>query len=216
MSLEDELFVVKRQDVDRIDVTYFDHTEGRAEVRVGKDLVTRALEVVGVKAKVEVHKYIPVGAGLGGGSSDAAAILRWHGSFEENIPAKLGADVEFCVRGGRALITGIGEIVMHMPYERTDFTLLTPPLSVSTAEVYARWDELGGPQGENENDLEPAAIAVEPQLIKYRDQLGEATGQVPRLAGSGSTWYVHGAFPDAGIVVNTVGETRDDSNDAER
>jgi 4-diphosphocytidyl-2-C-methyl-D-erythritol kinase len=61
--------------------------------------------------------------------------------------------------------------------------------------VYQAWDELGGPEGEHGNDLEPAALAVEPRLARWRDELGDATGRVPRLAGSGSTWFVDGAFP---------------------
>jgi 4-diphosphocytidyl-2-C-methyl-D-erythritol kinase len=67
--------------------------------------------------------------------------------------------------------------------------------------VYKKWDELGGPTGDNGNDLEPAALAVEPRLVAYRDQLAAATGQRPRLAGSGSTWFVAGAYPGEGRVV---------------
>src|SRR5690606_13687507 len=89
------------------------------------------------------------------------------------------------------------------------FTIVTPPFGCDTAAVYAEWDRLGGPvsgraNGEAANDLEPAALAVEPRLARWRDQLGEATGRAPRLAGSGSTWFVEGAFPDAGRVVRTV------------
>jgi 4-diphosphocytidyl-2-C-methyl-D-erythritol kinase len=72
--------------------------------------------------------------------------------------------------------------------------------------VYRKWDELGGPTGEGANDLEPAALAVEPGLARWRDLLGDATGLVPCLAGSGSTWFVEGAYPSvAGTrVVRTV------------
>ncbi|MDP9440724.1 MAG: hypothetical protein M3P34_00785, partial [Actinomycetota bacterium] len=52
------------------------------------------------------------------------------------------------------------------------------------------------------NDLEPAALVVEPRLVEWRDRLAAATGQVPVLAGSGGTWFVEGAFPDVpGAVV---------------
>ncbi|HEV7757398.1 MAG TPA: 4-(cytidine 5'-diphospho)-2-C-methyl-D-erythritol kinase, partial [Acidimicrobiales bacterium] len=55
------------------------------------------------------------------------------------------------------------------------------------------------------NDLEPAALVVEPRLTQWRDQLAGATGEQPVLAGSGSTWFVEGAFPgDDRIVVRTV------------
>ncbi len=165
-------------------------------------LVTRALEAVGREAFVRLEKRIPVGAGLGGGSADAAAVLRWAGCSDVAVALALGADVPFCLVGGRARVHGVGEVVEPLPFERRILTLLTPPVAVSTAAVYARWDELGGPVGDNGNDLEPAALAVEPRLAIWRDQLGDATGRTPRLAGSGSTWFVEGAYPDVeGAVV---------------
>jgi len=51
------------------------------------------------------------------------------------------------------------------------------------------------------NDLEPAALKVEPRLKQYQDELAQASGQQPRLAGSGSTWFVEGAFPGKGRLV---------------
>jgi 4-diphosphocytidyl-2-C-methyl-D-erythritol kinase len=75
---------------------------------------------------------------------------------------------------------------------------------VSTPAVYKKWDELGGPRVDGPNDLEPAALAVCPDLAGYRDQLGEATGETPVLAGSGATWFVAGAFGEAGKVVSTL------------
>ena len=134
--------------------------------------------------------------------NDAAAVLRWAGCDDLLLAASLGADVPFCLVGGRARVKGIGEIVEPLPFEVREFTLLTPPLSVDTSAVYRRWDELGGPTADGPNDLEPAALAVEPGLAEWRDRLGDATGQTPQLAGSGSTWFVEGAFPDVvGAVV---------------
>ena len=75
----------------------------------------------------------------------------------------------------------------------------------STVAVYRAWDRLGGPVGDNGNDLEPAALEVEPRLARWRDELAAATGLRPRLAGSGSTWFVEGAHPGAGrVVVSTT------------
>jgi 4-diphosphocytidyl-2-C-methyl-D-erythritol kinase len=71
---------------------------------------------------------------------------------------------------------------------------------VSTPAVYRAWDELGGPSGANDNDLEPAALAVEPRLLAWRDRLGEQTGTTPRLAGSGAAWFVDGWFEGPGLV----------------
>ena len=97
-------------------------------------------------------------------------------------------------------------MVEPLPFEEWTFTLLTPPVHCATEAVYRAWDDLGGPTGDNGNDLEPAALAVEPRLAEWRDRLGDATGATPVLAGSGSTWFVEGAHPavpDA-VVVRTV------------
>jgi 4-diphosphocytidyl-2-C-methyl-D-erythritol kinase len=165
-------------------------------------LISDALRAVSRTAFVRLEKRIPVGAGLGGGSADAAAVLRWAGRADDvPLAVGLGADVPFCCRGGRARVGGVGEVVDPLPVEARVFTLLTPPFGVSTAAVYQQWDALGGPSGDSGNDLEPAALAVEPRLATWRDQLGSATGQSPRLAGSGATWFVEGAYPGDGRVV---------------
>jgi 4-diphosphocytidyl-2-C-methyl-D-erythritol kinase len=174
-----------------------------------ENLVNRALAAVGRRASVRLYKRIPAGAGLGGGSADAAAILRWAGVTDVAVAARLGADVPFCLIGGRARVTGIGEQVDVLPaadLQGRAYTLLTPPLAVSTARVYAEWDRMGGPVGERGNDLEPAALIVEPGLAAWRDRLAEATGTVPFLAGSGGTWFVPGAYPgDGRRVVRVAG-----------
>ncbi|HUR77516.1 MAG TPA: 4-(cytidine 5'-diphospho)-2-C-methyl-D-erythritol kinase [Acidimicrobiales bacterium] len=170
----------------------------------GENLVTQALRAVGRRAHVTLRKEIPAGAGLGGGSSDAAVVLRWAGVDDLAVAARLGGDVPFCVRGGRARVTGIGDIVGPLPFVAATYTLLTPPLHVSTPAVYKAWDALGGPTADGPNDLEPAALRVEPRLARYRDQFGDATGQTPILAGSGSTWFVPGAHPNAGRIVTTL------------
>lgn len=170
------------------------------------DLISRALVAVGRDAHVVVRKRIPVGAGLGGGSADAAAVLRWAGCTDLALAASIGADVPFCLTGGRARVTGIGEVIEALAFEARTFTLLTPPIHVSTPKVYQQWDALGGPAGGGPNDLEPAALDLEPDLARWRDLLGEATGRVPVLAGSGGTWFVEGAFPDVpgAVVAATV------------
>ena len=81
------------------------------------------------------------------------------------------------------------------------YTLITPPFGCSTPAVYRAWDELGGPRGANGNDLEPAALAVAPELAVWRDRIIDRTGIVPRLAGSGSTWFLEGAHDGPGWVV---------------
>lgn len=175
------------------------------DVPAGDDnLVCRALASVGRRAGVVLDKVIPSGAGLGGGSADAAAILRWAGCTDPGVAVRLGADVPFCLMGGRAMVRGVGEHVVPLPFEARTYTLLTPPFGVSTVEVYRAWDRMGGPTAAGPNDLEPAALAVEPRLAEWRDRLGEATGETPTLAGSGGTWFVPGDFPgDARVVART-------------
>lgn len=175
---------------------------GGPDVMTGPDnLVTRALAAVGRTASVRLTKRIPSGAGLGGGSADAACILRWAGCNDLDVAAALGADVPFCLIGGRARVRGIGDIVEPLPPAAGVWTLLTPPFHVSTPLVYRAWDEMGGPRSEGPNDLEPAALAVEPELATWRARLAEASGRTPVLAGSGGTWFVQGAFPGDGRVV---------------
>jgi 4-diphosphocytidyl-2-C-methyl-D-erythritol kinase len=175
---------------------------GAPDVPDGDDnLVRRALRAVDRTAHVVVDKRIPSGAGLGGGSADAAAVLRWAGVDDPELAAQLGADVPFCLQGGRARVRGVGEQVDPLPFEPLTVTLLTPPIHCATPAVYAAWDDLGGPQADGPNDLEPAALVVAPELARWRDRLGDATGQTPVLAGSGSTWFVDGAHEGEGFVV---------------
>ena len=198
---------------------------GIGQVPTGPDnLVARALAVVGASASVRIVKRIPTGAGLGGGSSDAAAVLRWAGVDDLAVAARLGADVPFCVGGGRARVTGVGERVEPLPFEDRRFVLLLAPMSVATAAVYRQWDERRArpgaqahpdepgaqahpdepgaqahPDEPGANDLEPAALEVAPGMVHWRRELAEVTGRRPRLAGSGSTWFVEGDAEGLGI-----------------
>ena len=97
--------------------------------------------------KIDLKKRIPSGAGLGGGSSDAAFVLRGlcrlYGLFptpEEilEIAAGIGSDVPFFLSGGQAQVTGRGEIVrsIHLP-NHYDIVVIIPPITTSTAEVYS-------------------------------------------------------------------------------
>ena len=199
--------------VDLVDTLTFDdgdgiEVEGATGLPVPADddnLVRRALHLLDREAHVRVTKRIPAGAGLGGGSADAAAVFRWAAVYDVDLAASLGADVPFCLPGGGARVPGIGERTEPLPRRDRVFTLLTPPFGCSTPAVYRAWDDLGGPTATGPNDLEPAALVVEPRLAGWRDQLGDATGAAPVLAGSGSTWFVEGSFPDAGTVVRTTG-----------
>ena len=99
----------------------------------GSNLITRALAAVGREAAVHVVKRIPLGGGLGGGSTDAAAVLRWAGCNDLDVARSLGSDVPFSVAGGRALVEATGEKVTPLPFEAREFLLLVPPFGVDTA-----------------------------------------------------------------------------------
>jgi 4-diphosphocytidyl-2-C-methyl-D-erythritol kinase len=117
-----------------------------------------------ISVHIEIRKRIPVGAGLGGGSSDAAAVLvaldsifETHLGIEglEEVAAKLGSDVPFFIRGLPAICRGRGEIIQ--PYdtpEELDLLLLKPPFAVETSWAYKTWAAShslpGGPDTEQD------------------------------------------------------------------
>ncbi len=155
------------------------------------NLIRRALALVGRTAHVRVEKHIPAGGGLGGGSSDAAAILRWAGVDDLDLAASLGADVPFCLIGGRARVTGVGEIVDPLPFVDRTFTVVTPPLSVSTPASTAP----GTSSAVRDPDQRPRG---RPRSRSSRGWLRGAHGSPGSRArsrcspGSGSTWFVEG------------------------
>jgi 4-diphosphocytidyl-2-C-methyl-D-erythritol kinase len=171
------------------------------------NLVMKALRVAGREAAVHVVKHIPNGGGLGGGSADAAAVLRWAGIDDPEVAVRLGADVPFCLAGGRSRVTGIGEVLEPLPPDARTVTLVVPPLHSSTPAVYRAWDELGAPAADGPNDLEPAALAVEPRLAGWRDRIADLVGMTPVLAGSGATWFVEGDHMTALDGLRSAGAT---------
>ena len=178
-----------------------------ASIRVALDetnLVTKALNLVGRKAGVTIDKVIPTGGGLGGGSSDAGAILRWVGGVSAELAATLGGDVPFCQLGGRAMVEGIGEILTPLKFEKRDVTLIIPNFSVDTKSCYKAFDELGA-VGEGRNHLERAARIVEPRLGKTMGWLSAEFGKEVHLAGSGSTMFVEGHLEPGEAVWDVQG-----------
>jgi 4-diphosphocytidyl-2-C-methyl-D-erythritol kinase len=183
---------------DRLEV--LDEIDWRGEARLetapvpsdASNLVAKALALTGGPASVRLTKRIPPGGGLGGGSADAAAVLRWRDELDPALAAKLGADVPFCLLGGRAEVAGIGEVLEPLAFEAITVVLVTPGFPVSTIAAYRAYDELersGGIAPGLQNDLEPAALAVEPRLGALRDLLGGVAGERPVLAGSGSSYF---------------------------
>jgi 4-diphosphocytidyl-2-C-methyl-D-erythritol kinase len=188
------------------------HVEGVGECDVSRvpegedNLVRRALQKTGQRAGVHLCKRIPAAAGLGGGSSDAAAILRWANCLDPQIASTLGSDVSFCVQGGRARVEGVGERVTPLEFEPASFVLLLVPFGISTAACFAKFDELerGGDGRDPRNDLVAPALVLEPRLARWRERFAELTGQTPALAGSGSTWFVEGEWDELGLGDQTT------------
>ncbi len=181
-------------------------------------LARAAHRVDGSGVRLALRKQIPAGAGLGGGSADAAAVLlavnRLLGldvAVDElaALGAEIGSDVPFCVRGGAAHMRGRGEHIEPTVVPELHVLVVVPPFALSTPAVYRAWDELGGPRstrvvpgpagiGPLLNDLEPAAEHVEPRLRGFREHLEALVGAPALLAGSGSACAV--AFDDPGAA----------------
>lgn len=159
----------------------------------GDDLIGRALALAGRRAHVALLKRIPLGAGLGGGSADAAAVLRWAGVDDAELALRLGSDVPFCVLGGHAAVRGVGEQLERLEPLRRSVTLALPAFGVDTASCYAAFDELPARRRRHgRNDLTAAAEVVAPALVGLREQLDRRTGMEFALAGSGSTLFCEG------------------------
>ena len=152
------------------------------------NLAWRAADACGASVAIALHKGIPAGAGLGGGSADAAAVLAALDA-DPALAAALGADVPFCRRGGFARVRGIGDELEPGDVAARAIVVATPGFGCATAAVYRAWDELGGPHHEV-NDLEPAAVHVEPRLAEFKRQVEAAAGAPAVLAGSGSSFAV--------------------------
>ena len=163
-------------------------------------------------AGIHVDKKIPVGGGLGGASSDAAAVLLGLNSlWRLNLPAAelievakgLGADVAFFVAGHAAKIGGVGEPVMPLKTPRNAYLLVFPPVAAMTGAVYEEYrrltlcQKIGRiplPFEESCNDLIPAAIRLYPAIAEVATALFKVTGRAVRMSGSGAT--VYSVFPD--------------------
>jgi 4-diphosphocytidyl-2-C-methyl-D-erythritol kinase len=215
---------------DLIEVTPAERDEVICPGVEGENLAMRAL--AGLRARgweheplrVEIEKRVPVAAGLGGGSGDAAAILRLAAGEVADLPqlaAELGADVPSQLRPSLALVQGIGERIEPLPKPAEHAAVLLPGGGgLSTAAVFAEADRLGLGRGKEEleelagrrrqvagagasplsypdllvNDLEPAALSLRPEIGETLQRLRAAGAPLAILSGSGPTAV--GLFPD--------------------
>jgi len=198
------------------------------------NLVYRAIalldEVVDrdVGISVQVDKRIPIGAGLGGGSSDAAATLvalshLWELSLSRDelqpYARRLGSDVPFFLHGGRCRVSGRGERIEPMGdgtrATSEAYVLLVPPWPLATPEVYRTFDQLRSSSLINSpyaNDLEAAALQLEPRLRSYRDWL-LAKDVAFGMSGSGPVYFaVASSVAQATLMAASAG--RELSGDA--
>lgn len=206
----DEVRITETGDEDRLIVRGADIADDRS------NLVWRGVDALTLPARpqlrVSLDKEIPHGAGLGGGSSNAACMIAALGdrfgvsSADQHMAAMtVGADVPFFLTGGTAMMSGVGHDLEAVdPVPGFAVAIAVPPLEISTPAVYRRWDDLGGPVGrpvpvsqlppalrkfEMVNDLTPAAIDLEPELGDALADLIELWGRPVLMSGSGSALF---------------------------
>jgi 4-diphosphocytidyl-2-C-methyl-D-erythritol kinase len=220
---------------DELKLTEADSDEVIIEGIEGPDLTAKALAALrsngwqGPPLRIEVTKRVPVAAGLGGGSADAAAVLRLaRGEIEglRSIAAEIGADVPSQLQPRACLVAGAGEVIEPAPPPAEHGVVLIPQQEgLATAEVYAEADRLGTPRGDSEleairrqlrdavdqggspldyrehlvNDLQPAAISLRPEIEGALGALEDAGAAHAMVTGSGPTAF--GLYPTVDAAV---------------
>ena len=176
-----------------------------------RNLCWKAADAFGKPVAISLEKHLPAAAGIGGGSSDAAAVLTgMERLFARSSPVDLlmlGADVPVCRVGHAVRMTGIGEILHSMSMPPLQAVLVNPGVSVSTPEVFRRLPDKnnaamtpcpvsGGPEAVlrwlagQRNDLEPPARAIQPVIGAVLDALWDLQGtRIARMSGSGATCF---------------------------
>jgi len=201
----------------RLDGPFAEGLDGGADNLALKAAAALQARTGAAGAALVLTKNLPVAAGLGGGSADAAATLRalsrlWHADPGEaallEIAATLGADVPVCVRGVPAYFGGIGDELAAAPrLPPAGIVLVHPRIPLPTAQVFAaRRGPFSAPARLSEgprdaaglaallarrrNDLEPAARELVPAIATVLEALGASPGcRLARMAGSGATCF---------------------------
>ncbi|KQX34867.1 hypothetical protein ASD04_15910 [Devosia sp. Root436] len=197
------------------------------------NLVTRAVaafrdrwpDAVGTGLALHLTKNLPVAAGIGGGSADAAAALRLMAGLSNrpiavsdlaDMAATLGADVPACLVSTPLVARGVGEVLAPLPeFPACHIVLVNPMVPLATADVFRRLHahdnyplpelpspltrpaQLGIWLAETRNDLQPPAVKLVPAIGDIVAHLAEAQGcMLARMSGSGAT--VFGLFGSSG------------------
>ena len=189
----------------------------------GENLALRAIRAFraetgwdGPPIRLSIDKHVPVAAGMGGGSADAAAALRLISlrsgfPIPSQLPAQLGADVPAQLHPSRTLVTGAGEHVEPIDTDQQLHLVILPSKhALSTADVFAEADRLNLPRPDDElleiaertrehahdlppelrvNDLQPAAISLCPDIEHALTNLEHAGAHTAMVSGSGPTTY---------------------------
>lgn len=196
------------------------------------NLVVRAARLIGVDAHIRLEKFLPAAAGIGGGSSDAAATLKaLHALSGAPLPRDclgLGADVPVCLSGaGAARMRGVGEIVEPVTGLPTlHAVLVNPRIPVLTVEVFKHLQNRENPPMPDpipsgtsateliawlktmRNDLEQPAIEAEPVIAQVFSTLEVTPGcLLTRMSGSGGTCF--GLYTDAETAAAAAGRLQE-------
>jgi len=192
--------------------------EANLVVRAAQSLASRLGTATG--ARIRLEKRVPVGAGLGGGSADAAVTLRLLASLWEaelgagdllGLAASLGSDVPYFLTGGEADVSGRGERVEEKPdAPPVSLLVFAPPFGIPTREGYDAHRRRNGGRGSvpasldiessgrffGPNDLEPAILEVRPEMKTLLEAARASAGEAA-ITGSGSAIVLYEPSPDA-------------------
>ncbi|MBI1729856.1 4-(cytidine 5'-diphospho)-2-C-methyl-D-erythritol kinase [Candidatus Acetothermia bacterium] len=205
ISLADQLQLKLRQD-DQLLLS----VNPAINISAEENLVIKAAQLLREKSgvqqgvSIQLTKNIPIGAGLGGGSTDAAATLvglnrllnlKLKQDELKGLAIELGSDVPFFLEGGRCRGQGRGESLTKVPYrtKASRVILFSPPFALSTKDVYSTLDSLE-PRDSNfmsseyENDLEHAALKLSPELADFSKRLS-AICLSTWMSGSGASYF---------------------------
>ncbi|MBI5504730.1 MAG: hypothetical protein HY899_07995 [Deltaproteobacteria bacterium] len=226
MSLRDDLLLERATDSCCFTMEWAEDAPSPSPIDwpIDKDLMVRAHRLLQRHAgrelavRASLRKRIPVGAGMGGASSDAAAMLAALDSLFElktdtgdltRLASSLGSDVPFFLGAPSALVAGFGEAIEDLAAEQTiHLALILPSLQCNTAAVYRAYDELKPTAALDDaavrrlartrplppdgpfNDLAEAAFTVEPRLRELRDRCARSLGRPVHVTGSGAAMFV--------------------------
>ena len=174
--------------------------------------------------EININKNIPLESGLGGGSSNAGAIIsKLSQTYDLSIPSnkdvveKIGSDVPFFITGKPAFVKGIGDIVEPTTIDfDMHILLVVPKETISTGEAFSEFDRHGNTSTlldiykdiEIFNDFWNSSSTIEPKLIKIKDYLESSTEERFFLSGSGSSMFCLGTLENLQKKIELIDENQ--------